>query len=59
MTLTFLQIFHFSDNQKVHKSDKACKLRPVIDHLNASCQSAVTNTDEQAIDKRMVKFKKC
>lgn len=55
----FLQSFHFADNQKVHKSDEAYKLRPVIDHLNASCQSAVTNADKQAIGERKVKFKRC
>lgn len=59
MTLRFLRSLHFADNQKVHKSNKAYKLRPVIDHLNLSCQSAVTNADKQAIGERKVKFKRC
>ena len=48
MTLRFLRSFHFADNQKVHKSDKAYKLRPVMDNLNTAYQAVMSNTDKQA-----------
>ena len=31
-----LQNLHFEDNEKEDKTDKAFKMRPVIDHLNSS-----------------------
>ena len=44
---TILQNLHFANNQRSVKSDKAYKLRPVMDDLNTAYQAAMSNTDKQ------------
>ena len=39
------------------KTDKAFKMRPVIDHLNSKFFEVLSNDSEQSIDKQMVSFK--
>ena len=51
-----LQNLHFSDNRKDHKTDKAFKMKPVIDHLNSKFYEVLSNGNEQRIDEHMVKF---
>ena len=50
-----LQNLHFADNRKDHKTDKAFKMRPVIDHLNLKFSKVLSNDGEQRIDQLMVK----
>ena len=52
-----LQNLDFADNRKDDKTDKAFKLRPVIDHLNSKFSEVLSNDSEQRIDEHMVKFK--
>ena len=52
-----LQNLHFADNRKDNKTDKAFKMRPVIDHLNSKFSEVLSNDSEQSIDEHMVKFK--
>ena len=49
-----LQNLHFADNSKVDKTDKAFKIRRVIDHLNSKFPEVLSNDSEQSIDKHMV-----
>ena len=52
-----LQNLHFADNRKDDKTDKAFKMRSVIDHLNSKFCEVLSNDSEQSIDEHMVKFK--
>ena len=52
-----LQNLHFGDNRKNNKTDKAFKMRPVIEHLNSKFPSVLSNYSEQNIDDHMVKLK--
>ena len=52
-----LQNLHFADNRKDDKTDKAFKMRPVIDHLNSMFSEVLSNDTKQSIDEHMVKFK--
>ena len=52
-----LQNLHFADNRKDDKTDKAFKMRPVIDYLNSKFSEVLSNDSEQSIDEHMVKFK--
>ena len=52
-----LQNLHFADNRKDDKTDKAFKMRPVIDHLNSNFSEVLWNDSEQSIDEHRVKFK--
>ena len=52
-----LQNLHFADNKKDDKTDKAFKMRPVIDHLNSKLFEVLSNYSEQTIDEHMVKLK--
>ena len=52
-----LQNLHFAYNRKDNKTDKAFKMRPVIDHLNSKFSEVLSNDSEQSIDEHMVKFK--
>ena len=52
-----LQNLYFADNTKDDKTDKAFKMRPVIDQLNSKFFEVLSNDSEQSIDKHMVKFK--
>lgn len=45
---TILQNLHFANNHRPDKSDKAYKLRPVMDNLNTAYQAVMSNTDKQA-----------
>ena len=52
-----IQNLHFTDNRKDNKTDKAFKIRPVIDHLNMKFSEVLLNDSEQSLDEHMVKFK--
>ena len=52
-----LQNLHFADNRKDNKTDKAFKMRPVIDHLNSKFSEVLSNNSQQSIDEHIVKFK--
>ena len=45
-----LQNLHFADNRKDNKTDKAFKMRSVIDHLNSKFSEVTSNDSEQSID---------
>ena len=51
------QNLHFADNKKDDKTDKAFKMRPVIDHLNSKLFEMLSNYSEQSTDEHMVKLK--
>ena len=53
----FLRNLHFTDNQKVDKSDKAYKMHIVINHLNKAFQDAISDAEWQSTDEHMTKFK--
>ena len=52
-----LQNLHFADNRKDDKTDKAFKMRLVIDHPNSKFCEVLSNDSEQSIDEHMVKLK--
>ena len=52
-----LKKLHFADNRKDDKTDKAFKMRPVIDQLNSKFSEVLSNNSEQSSDEHMVKFK--
>ena len=52
-----LQNLHFADNRKDNKTDKAFKMRPVIDHLYSRFSEVLLNDSKQSIDERMVNSK--
>lgn len=55
---TILQNLHFSDNEKKQEpTDRAAKIRPIIEHLNSSFQAAMEDTGHQSIDEHMCKYK--
>ena len=47
-----LQNLHFSDNRKDDKTDKAFKMRPVIDDLNSKFSEVLSNDSKESIDKK-------
>ena len=47
---TMTQNLHFADNRKDDKTDKAFKMKPVIDHLNSKFSEVLLNDSEQNID---------
>ena len=49
-----LQNLHFSDNRKDDKTDKAFRMRPVIDHPNSKFLQVLSNDSEQTIDEHLV-----
>ena len=51
------QNLHLADNRKDDKTDKAFKMRPVIDHLNSTFSWVLSNDSEKRIDGHMVKLK--
>ena len=52
------QMLHFSNNEDIQpEQDRACKIRPIINHLNIAFQHALGPDLHQSIDERMVKFK--
>ena len=53
----FLRNLHFTDNQKVDKSDKAYKMHIVINHLNKAFQDAISDAEWQSTDEHITKFK--
>ena len=52
-----LQNLYLTDNRKDDKTNKACKIRPVIDHLNSNFSKVLSNDSEPSIDEHKVKFK--
>ena len=52
-----LQNLHFADNRKDDKTDKAFKMRLVIDPLNSKFSEVLSNDSEQGTDDHMVNFK--
>ena len=55
--MNILQNLHFTDKQTADKSDKAYKIRIVINHLNKRFQDAMSDAERHSIDKHMSKFK--
>ena len=55
--MNILQNLHFTDNQTADKSDKAYKMRIVINYLNKAFQDAMSDAERQSIEKYMTKFK--
>ena len=51
-----LQNLLFADNRKENKTDKAFKMKSVIDHLNLKFSEVLSNDSEQRIDEHMVKL---
>ena len=51
-----LQNLRFADNRKDDKTDKAFKMRSVIDHLKSKFSEVLSNDSEKSIDEHMVKF---
>ena len=47
---TMTQNLHFADNRKDDKTDKAFKMKPVIEHLNSKFSEVLLNDSEQNID---------
>ena len=52
-----LRNLHFSNNRKENRTDKAFKMRQVIDHLYSKFFAVLSNDSEQSIDEHMLKFK--
>ena len=52
-----LQNLDFTDDTKQDKTDIGSKIRPIMDHLNESCQAAFSNVLVQSIDEHIAKFK--
>ena len=55
--VNILQNLHFNDNETADYSDKANKMRNVINHLNEAFQNAMSDAKRQSIDEHMTKFK--
>ena len=55
--VNILRNLHFNDNETADKSDKAYKMRNVINHLNEAFQNAMSDAKRQSIDEHMTKFK--
>ena len=55
--VNILRNLHFSDNETADKSDKAYKMRNVINHLNEAFQNAMSDAKRQSPDEHMTKFK--
>ena len=47
-----LQNLHFADNRKDDKTDKAFKMRSVIDHLNSKFSDVLSNDSEQSSENK-------
>ena len=52
-----LENLHFADNRKGDKTDKAFKVRTVVDHVNSKFSQVLSSDSEQSINKHMLKFK--
>ena len=57
LSINILQNLNFTDNQTVGKSDKAYKMRIVINYLNKAFQDAIIDVERQSIDQHITKFK--
>ena len=55
--VNILQNLHFNGDETADKSDKAYKIRNVINHLNEAFQNAMSDAKRQSIDEHMTKFK--
>ena len=55
--INILQNLHFTDNQTADKSDKACKMHIVINHINNAFQDAMSAAERQSIDEHMIQLK--
>ena len=55
--INILQNLHCNANQTADKSDKAYKMRLVINHLSKAFQDAMSDAERQSIDEHMTKFK--
>ena len=55
--VNILQNLHFNDNETADKSDKACKMRNIINHLNKAFRNAISDAKRQSIDESITKFK--
>ena len=54
--MSIIQNLHVTDNQKADKSDKAYKMRIVINNLNKASHNAMSDAERQSIDEHMTKF---
>ena len=52
-----LQNLHFAKSRKDDNTDKACKMKPVIDHPILKLFETESNGNEQSIDEHMMKFR--
>ena len=57
LSINILQNLNFTDNQTVGKSDKAYKMRIVINYLNKAFQDAIIDVERQSIGQHITKFK--
>lgn len=48
---------HFADNNTADSSDRANKVRPLLEHINKVMPEAYTYSKRLSIDEHMVKFK--
>ena len=55
--VNILQNLHFNDNETADKSDQACKMRNIINHLNKAFRNAISDAKRQSIDESITKFK--
>ena len=55
--MNIFQNLHFTDNQAADESNKAYKMRIVINHLNKSLQDAMSDEKRKSIVENMTKFK--
>ena len=55
--MRFFRTYILQITKKDDKTDKAFKMRPVIDHLNSKLFEVLSNYSEQSIDEHMVKHK--
>ena len=54
---SILQNFYFSNNDMDDKTNKSCKICPVIEHLNKVFAESLSNSPFQSVDEHMCKFK--
>ena len=55
--MNILQNLHFTDNQTSDKSEKACKISIIMNHLNKAFKDAKTDAERQSIEEHITKFK--
>lgn len=51
-----MRALHFRSNLNLEKSDKFCKLRPLISHLQKKCMEHYTPSEAISHDEAMVEY---